>query len=153
MKIIFLDIDGVLNNDFTKEKFAGFTGIDKRLRDMFLDWFKQQDYNIILSSSWRIPSAHGDFLQELQDNGIPWLDETPYLRGIGRGHEIEVSLEEYSPDAYVILDDMGPSGFLKHQRPRLVQTAGTKGLEPKKLLQIDKLMGYANDNQGSLGKG
>lgn len=147
MKIIFLDIDGVLNNDYTKEKFEGFTGIDARLRDMFLDWWRDRDYDIILSSSWRIPSAHGDFLAELERNGLKWVSQTPYLRGIGRGHEIQESLNSNNPSKYVILDDLGPSEFLKHQRPHLVQTSGHKGLEVKKLQKIDLLMGFYDDGK------
>lgn len=153
MKLIFLDIDGVLNNAYTKEKFGGFCGIDKRLRDMFLDWWRDRDYDIILSSSWRIPSHHGDFIQELKDNGLIWIAETPYLKGIGRGHEIQayfLSHPPTEPSQYVILDDMGPSEFLKHQRPFLVQTSAVKGLEPKKLIQIDKLMGYVDEDVGEV---
>lgn len=142
-KFIFLDIDGVLNNDYTKEKFAGFTGIDVRLRDLFLEWFNSSDYQVVLSSSWRIPSAHGDFLQHLRDNGLRWIGETPYLKGIGRGHEIQayfINNPPTEPSKYVILDDMGPSEFLKHQRPFLVQTSAHKGLEVKKLAAMDKIL-------------
>lgn len=142
--VIFLDIDGVLNNDYTKEKFRGFTGIDSRLAKMFLDWYNQHEYSIILSSSWRIPSAYGDFKAELNRNGIFWEDETPYLKGIGRGWEIQYCIDQYFLTNYVILDDYGPSEFLKHQRPRLVQTSAQRGLEPKKLARIDQLMGYSN---------
>lgn len=149
LKIIFLDIDGVLNNAYTKEKFAGFTGIDVRLRDMFLDWWRDRDYDIVLSSSWRISSTHGDFLQHLKDNGLIWMGETPYFKGIGRGWEIQDYLKGMDC-TYVILDDMGPSEFLKHQRPRLVQTSANKGLESKKLAMIDKLMGYV-DGAGKTG--
>lgn len=143
-KLIFLDIDGVLNNDYTKEKFAGFTGINIRLRDMFLSWWTDRDYKLVLSSSWRIPSAYGDFVGHLVDNGLSFIGETPNLKGIGRGHEIQAWLLNNTVEEetkYAILDDDGPSEFLKHQRPFLVQTAGTKGLEPKKLKKLDELLG------------
>lgn len=150
MKLIFLDIDGVLNNYYTKEEFSGFTGIDIRLRDMFLNWLKDRDYQIVLSSSWRIPSAYGDFLQHLRDNGLSWIGETPYLKGIGRGHEIQAYLisNPTEPSLYCILDDMGPSEFLKHQRPCLVQTSGIKGLEQKKLYAIDRVLQWTGGIDG-----
>lgn len=143
-KIIFLDIDGVLNNDYTKEKFSGFTGIDARLRDMFLSWWKERDYFLVLSSTWRIPSAYGNFFGHLIENGLSFVGETPYLKGIGRGHEIQAYLlENTSPELtrFAILDDLGPSEFLKHQRPFLVQTSARKGLEPKKLKKLDEILG------------
>lgn len=144
MNLIFLDIDGVLNNASTKEKFCGFDGIDCRLRDIFLNWLNRRPHKVILSSSWRIPSAHGDFEAELNRNGINWIDKTPYLRGIGRGWEIEASLGKHNPDKYAILDDYGPTEFLKHQRPFLVQTSAVKGLEEKKLKMLDKILGDVN---------
>lgn len=148
-RIIFLDIDGVLNNDHTKEKFMGFTGVDERLAKMFVDWYSTRDYTIILSSSWRIDTAFGDFKAELKRNGILWFDETPQLLSLGRGREIKVKLDQYVPEKYVILDDYGPSEFLKEQRPRLVQTSAHKGLEPKKLAKIDELMGYVDEGYRS----
>ena len=140
MKIIFLDIDGVLNNDHTKERFVNFIGVDARLRDMFLNWLKLHDHDIILSSSWRIPTAFGNFKEELKRNGIYWIDETPQLPGLGRGEEIEVCINRHNPKKYVILDDMGPTEFKKYQRPFLVQTSAIKGLEPKKLARMDQLL-------------
>lgn len=153
MKILFLDIDGVLNNDFTKEKYAGFCGIDSRLRDMFLAWLNSRDVSIILSSSWRIPSAFGDFKAELNRNGIEWIDETPIFTHLGytkRGIEIQASLDTYEPDKYAILDDYNPSEFLKHQRPFLVQTSARLGLEPKKLKKLDQLLEVGDDYRRNL---
>lgn len=141
MKLIFLDIDGVLNNSYTKEKlWNGFTGVDKRLLKMFLDWHIKTDYQLVLSSTWR---SGGDYMQELNDQGLFWKTVTPRtsIHGDRRGDEIQIILDQLKPDRYAILDDLEPSKFLKHQRPFLVQTSYVKGLEPKKLKKLDEILG------------
>lgn len=138
MKIIFLDIDGVLNNAYTKERFRNFTGIDKKLVGMFLNWLEGKPYSIVLSSSWR---TDAEFTEELTRNGITWISATPHIPFRKRGSEIEASLEVHKPERYVVLDDYAPSEFLKEQRPFLVQTSEVRGLEPKKLKRIDSLLG------------
>jgi len=138
MNIIYLDIDGVLNNAYTKERFQNFTGIDKKLRDMFLGWLEDKPYSIVLSSSWR---TDVEFTEELTRNGITWISATPHMPFRKRGSEIEASLEIHKPERYVILDDYTPSEFLKEQRPFLVQTSEVRGLELKKLQRIDSLLG------------
>ena len=57
MKIIFLDIDGVLNRDSTKEKFRDFTGVDVYLTNKFLTWLEGKDYDVVLSSTWRFEES------------------------------------------------------------------------------------------------
>lgn len=141
MKTIFLDIDGVLNNDYTKEEFyygeTAFTGVSQRLRDMFLSWMEGKDYKIVLTSTWRqVERAR----QELLDNGIHWKYETPYLPGEIRGEEIQQILDQGFITKYVILDDLGAGNFLKDQRPFLIQTSPKHGLRQKNLEKADKLL-------------
>lgn len=138
MKVIFLDIDGVLNNSYTKEKlWNGFDGIHPRLRDMFLDWIKGKDIQIVLSSTWR----HGrDYMRHLNEQGITWITTTGGHNAAGRGWEIQEVLDYGYIDKYAILDDLSPSEFLKKQRPYVVQTSFIRGLEPKKLKKLEKIL-------------
>ena len=53
MNVIFLDVDGVLNNAYTTDRIKGYIGIDDnkvRLLKQIVDYF---DAKIILSSTWR----------------------------------------------------------------------------------------------------
>lgn len=137
-RVIFLDIDGVLNNQHTKEKlWNGFDGISIRLRDMFLEWLKNKDIDIVLSSTWR---QGRDYMDHLSEQGISWVTTTGQVDGRGRGWEIQEVLDFGWIDRYVILDDLSPSEFLKHQRPFVVQTSYIKGLEPKKLKKIEEIL-------------
>lgn len=162
MKVIFLDIDGVLNKDGTKERIEaacpdgslvhGSTGIDAKLRDLLLGWLATHpEVKIVLSSTWRYLS---ETREELTKNGIYWIAETPspsqlkglYRAGI-RGEEIQDTLDLLSDpgnaplEAYAILDDLGPHSFLPHQRRFLVQTSERWGLQQKHLDMIERILG------------
>ena len=137
-RVIFLDIDGVLNNSHTKEKlWNGFDGVSVHLRDMFLTWLKGKDIDLVLSSTWR---QGKDYRDHLNEQGINWVTTTGQVDRRGRGWEIQEVLDFGWIDRYAILDDLGPSEFLKHQRPFLVQTSYIKGLEPKKLKKIEEIL-------------
>lgn len=146
MKVLFLDIDGVLNRSGTQEKlntiFGPFTGIDWRLLDKFKIWCSNRpDLSIVLSSSWRLDERYDHaFTNHLKELGINWIDTTPNLGH--RGKEIATWLDEHDVTAYAILDDMSdmhPVGA------HLVQTSESRGLEDKHLKRLDKLLGYDQD--------
>lgn len=115
MKIIFLDIDGVLNNEYTKA-FApsGALFVSDRLLKNLSKIVKVTGAEIVLSSSWRLDWVKGketkDFLalqSKLKDFSIELFDKTPLIKnGANRGAEIEEWLK-YHPEVenYVILDD------------------------------------------------
>lgn len=90
MRIIFLDIDGVLNNIKTKENFRGYVGIDEKnlqaLKSFIDESNKEDETKIVLSSSWRlgldkngdlIPFCYAYLIQRLASVGLSIYDETP----------------------------------------------------------------------------
>jgi len=166
MKVIFLDIDGVLNREGTKERIEvecpdgslanGAIGVDARLRDLLLGWLVERpDVKIVLSSTWRYLS---ETKKELEKNGISWIAETPspgeirgvYRAGI-RGEEIQNVLENLSDqiEAYAILDDLGSYSFLQPQRRFLVQTSEKHGLQQKHLDMLDRILFPEKDEKTS----
>ena len=53
-KYVFLDIDGVLNDDNTTEKSpTGFTGIDDTLLQNLKDLIEETKAEIVLTSTWK----------------------------------------------------------------------------------------------------
>lgn len=54
MKIIFLDVDGVLNCRGTKARCEGFTGIDKKKVALLKQIIDSTDAKVVLSSTWRL---------------------------------------------------------------------------------------------------
>ena len=127
MKIVFLDIDGVLNTSYTKEMFQGFTGIDSACLHFFSDFFKKANEieatEVVLTSSWRLgetkdgnPVMDGYWYvyDTLKSVGITLFDVTPVCYKGGRGSEIAKWLIDHKDldiTGYVVLDDVLHTSF------------------------------------------
>lgn len=132
MKIIFLDIDGVLNNDDTTDKIDGFTGLHPPLIANFNKIIEAHpDAKIVISSTWRkcLPflKAYTNF-EELKAllaaRGLKGeiIDHTPIkMSYLSRGAEIKMWLDdrakELGVDQYVALDD-DTEGMERNLKPR-----------------------------------
>lgn len=130
MKVLFLDIDGVLNSRRSQMAFGAYphdfsnmqqfdlvaVGLIRRL-------CRVTDCSVVLSSDWRYyTTAH------LAANALdlPIMDVTPQLNGT-RGLEINAWLSAH-PEVtrFAIVDDI--SQFMDSQRPFFVQTDDAFGL-------------------------
>lgn len=153
-KIIFLDIDGVLNSElwFTSEKY-------KKLPQSTLFEYKVSDFDpksveflnhlvaetnatIVISSSWRKSTSMDLMLSLLKHVGFKGIVDgytpTLYTNGkygsIPRGCEIEAYLQKYYKDKdrgsyqYIILDD--DSDMLLHQQENYFRVDAYCGLTP-----------------------
>lgn len=78
MKIIFLDIDGVLNRGSTVEKTpAGFVGIDKELIEKLSKFVKKTKSRVVLTSSWKSMWENNEADQrKVNDIDAPYLIKT-----------------------------------------------------------------------------
>ena len=132
-KVIFLDVDGVLNNGtWAIEMF------DKGIRvyhdDLLFEPSLEQLRRIldstgaviVVSSSWRqIPVAYLHLQEWLEKFGMEIYDKTPYVGG-ERGDDITAWFNRHPGDwKYVILDDDDDMGV---HMPHLVRTSFDKGL-------------------------
>ena len=132
MKVIFTDIDGVLNEDTTPTRTKSrviFIDQDKLLRlKRIVD---ATGAKIVLSSTWRYDRDdaryNGDFL-ELQEAfrkvGLGFYDYTPEeVTGRKRGIEIQDWLGMHPEvDQYIILDDELFDFEKRGLLPRLIKT-------------------------------
>lgn len=129
MKVLFLDIDGVLNSTRTAVAFDGFPHSFEQM-DKFdaaalalLRKLCEQGVMVVLSSSWRIQYTAEEVSKALK---VPVLDVTP-TGGRNRGSEIEAWLDENKAcDTWAIVDDN--SDMLPWQMDRFVQTSTHEGL-------------------------
>ncbi len=132
MRIIFLDADGVLNNDETENRIFGWIGIDpvllNNLKKLYDESNKEEETRIVVSSSWKndevksrreietcgytkVDNCYAELLKRLNALDMEVLGyttetESQFERGKGILRWIrEYNKEHESISNYVVLDD------------------------------------------------
>jgi hypothetical protein len=103
MKVIFLDIDGVLNCDKTPNP-RGFPYIvDKKLLARFKKLLQRTGAKVVLSSTWRCDPVG---LFAARHYGVPFIDVCPDKRRSSRCKELLAWLKAHPKvTRYIVLDD------------------------------------------------
>lgn len=127
MKILFLDVDGVLNkaSDYAVriEGAKSCLLVNQHLVDRMQQVLEDTGAKVVLSSSWRNLQGGREFVEEC---GIPIIDETDNGPG-KRGDQIQRWLDSHPEvETYAIVDD--DSDMLDHQLPHFVLTEFETGL-------------------------
>lgn len=113
MKIIFLDVDGVLNSNDTEDTFKGFIGLDYSGIKLLREIVDATGCEIVLVSTWKLswdkngsrPDSLGAYLDErLAQEGLVILDKTGGNMN-QRGHGILDWLSEHPTESWIVLDD------------------------------------------------
>lgn len=145
IKVVFLDIDGVLNGSKTKERtpkqFEGgwssgirYTGIEPPKVELLVKLLLATDAKIVLSSTWR---NHEELHYYMWKQLGPlvrerYIDKTDYIPNTytNRGKEIydwiEANKEKYKITKFVILDD--DSGVEDYFGQEFIKTSYVHGL-------------------------
>ena len=137
MKVIFLDVDGVLNS--SQDGFTIKLGTNKHL-ELLKQIVDKTDAKIVLSSSWRINNKTKSFIEnKLNEYGMSIISSTPDL-GSSRGEEIKSWLRETIDfiDSFIILDD--DSDMDEYTRARLVQTNRDMGLQETDVIKAINIL-------------
>lgn len=129
-KILFLDIDGVLNSAKTCCAFGGYpmamshiAAFDQAAIRLIQRLCDSAGVQIVLSSAWRNDAEWETYGPAL---GLPIIGRTPSFLG-PRGREIQKWLEDHpGVEQYAIVDDDGD--MLTEQLPRFVHTNAEEGL-------------------------
>ena len=136
MKLIFLDIDGVLNTKATLSTSVRNIDGDKLSRLAFLA--KAGDAKIVLSSSWRLLSRE-TLTDTLSCHDLSVIGATPSFNGNNRKSEILAFLRDFEAqvESFVILDDQTIRwGSLKKRLVRTVPSRGLTDANVEKALKI-----------------
>ena len=137
MKILFLDVDGVLNSFAPPNEHSiywensycyPFNDISVSLIKRLVEECK---LTIVLSSSWRLLKEDLDSIERfLRTYGMVIFDETPIIRDSKkyvRGREIQMWLDKNKTlgiTDFIIIDDDNDMGELSD---KLILTKGSKG--------------------------
>ncbi len=136
MRLIFLDVDGVLNSALTKDRFKGMMGLDERfimnLKKLVDKSNKVDETKIVLTSTWRlgknkdgndIPEHYAYLNERLRRHGLEIYDETPSIKysydsykGC-RGREIMTWIYQHRDmdiTGMVIIDDVVYEDYKKY---------------------------------------
>ena len=152
MKVIFLDVDGVLNSDeyFNKIKNLNIDGIQSEIDvekiKMLNMAINETGAKIVLTSSWRYTRNAQELKKLLSEYGIP-TDSTPFIQN-KRGLEIKQYLLE-NPDVenFIIVDDELFDSYDDELIKKLVKISNGnghnfgEGLLPKDIDEIIKRLG------------
>lgn len=137
MKVIFLDVDGVLNEAGSKSRSPhGFIGVDDDKVDVLKQIVDATGAAIVLSSTWKRGwSANSDEI----DNDALYLDKKLARHGLriidktiddtwNRGFGIKAWLDTHAVEAWLVLDDDKFEDFEREGiMPHFVQTSFLHG--------------------------
>ena len=118
MKVIFLDIDGVLNSYiYDRERLENDGNIDRTRLVILKELVDKTDAKIVLSSSWRnhwdkdqtkCDEIGQEIASDFASAGLEIYDKTPKLGYLERSEEIKLWLKDKTNvEKFVIFDDNG----------------------------------------------
>jgi hypothetical protein len=146
-KIIFLDIDGVLNKN---GHAASTPELNSKFVSILSKFVNKHDIKIVLSSSWRIAKNRVFLIGKVTENpyeiienkfseyGMKIFDVTPI--GKTRGKEIETWLltTDLENVEYAILDDY--DDFLQYQKSYWVKVNSNVGLSENDISKLARIL-------------
>lgn len=144
MKVLFLDIDGVVNSE---DSFAHggdeYIGIDPYMAFLVGKiTIAIDDLKVVLSSSWKhSPGGKEEVIKRV----TPLFDVTPDV-GAFRGDEIRAWLDAHPEvERYAILDD--DNDFHEDQRPNFFRTSWKTGLTEEIMNKVIEHLNSSNARQ------
>lgn len=118
MKVIFLDIDGVLNEEKSRSRCVGYKGIDDSKAENLAKIVYATGAKIVLISTWKegwrkTDKVHQGIManyldKKLKKQGLTVFDKTRDMvekEYLSRGEGILVFIQRHKVDKYVVLDD------------------------------------------------
>jgi hypothetical protein len=162
MNLLFLDVDGVLNGFYTKERIAGYCFVEDEKVQLLKEFVQRNNLKIILSSTWRYgyyyerkikedktfvtsPEIEKDitlyhaFVDKLKKFELEIYDYTDIIDEKNRGLEINSFLVNYPGEIekIIILDDINN---VKPVGRFFVRTSMVDGLTERHIKKAEKIL-------------
>lgn len=143
MKVIFLDIDGVLNTPSSESRCGEYIGIDDEKVEKLKKIVEKTKAEIVLISTWKKYWRKEEKLKPLQDYSATYLDEKLAKQGLkaidktkdkadgrylSRGESILEYVCRNNVENYIILDDCQFDYDGCYLSDKLIKTNQTEGL-------------------------
>lgn len=145
LRVLFLDIDGVLNSTRSMLAFGRYPQTIGELRlycdeiaiSLLQRFCDSAGISVVLSSSWRTEYSTKALADAFE---LPIVSATPAFGYATRAEEIDAWLQANPPvECYAIIDDLNDgedSPMLQHQQSRFVLTDGHEGLTMAKFREL-----------------
>lgn len=150
MKVIFVDVDGVLNSDDFIDSVKGSQDIDIKTIRLLKNAVNETGAKIVMDTSFRYTKSFLKVQEMLLQNGI-LFDKTPFIDN-ERGKEIKQYLAEHKYiEDYILLDDVIFPDFDDELLEHLIKMDDTnsrgigKGLQEKDVEEIIRRFGRKKD--------
>ena len=150
MKVIFVDVDGVLNSDDFIDSVKGSQDIDIKTIRLLKNAVNETGAKIVMDTSFRYTKSFLKVQEMLLQNGI-LFDKTPFIDN-ERGKEIKQYLAEHKDiEDYILLDDVIFPDFDDELLEHLINKHDTnsrgigKGLQEKDVEEIIRRFGRKKD--------
>lgn len=150
MKVIFVDVDGVLNSDGFIDSVKGSQDIDIKTIRLLKNAVNETGAKIVMDTSFRYTKSFLKVQEMLLQNGI-LFDKTPFIDN-ERGKEIKQYLAEHKDiEDYILLDDVIFPDFDDELLEHLIKMDDTnsrgigKGLQEKDVEEIIRRFGRKKD--------
>ena len=148
MKVIFLDVDGVLNTPSSESRCGEYIGIDDEKVEKLKKIVEKTKTEIVLISTWKKYWRKEEKLKPLQDYSANYLDEKLAKQGLkaidktkdkadgrylSRGESILEYVYRNNVENYIILDDCQFDYDGCDLIVKLIKTNHTEGLTEKEV--------------------
>lgn len=148
MKVIFLDIDGVLNTPSSESRCGEYIGIDDEKVEKLKKIVEKMKAEIVLISTWKKYWRKEEKLKPLQDYSATYFDEKLAKQGLkvidktkdkadgrylSRGESILEYVCRNNVENYIILDDCQFDYDGCDLSDKLIKTNQTEGLTEKEV--------------------